>query len=388
MLGPIPLLLTIATAVAVPAAGQEKPQPVVAIDLRPLGAAPDLFATLSDSKYEQRGIINLFWVGDGRVAVAFSTNRRWTNSDKPEPLDVRLVVFDGAGKQLNERNWHFGAELPAGEATLELMPGPENSILALHESVSEGPGALRIPEGNFVQVLNPDASLRQDFYIPSTSVYVPSASAEPDLVLQTFYADKHSDLVWWSGKPLKPHLKIEISKGREPVLAGANLAARPMCATPTLCPGVRVFRADAAPWTYKTPAMEYQPLPRLFLSPTALLIELRRPDHKQGQFVVAHQDGSETKLAPLPRDQQVAGVSSVSSDGQRFSVDTSQESGLCGALDLFCKERGNALVYDVAANKIIFQQEVSANGAVSAISPDGRQIAILDRDRVAIYALP
>lgn len=342
----------------------------------------------SDSKYEQRGIINLFWVGEDRVAVAFSTNRRWTNSDKPEPLEVRLVVFDRAGKQLNERNWHIGAEGPAGDATLELLPGPDDSILALHESVTEGSGAPRIPEGNLVQVLNADTSLRQNFYIPSTSVYAPSNSAEPSLVLQTFYADQHSELVWWTGKPLKPHLKMELSKGREPVLAGANVAARPMCATPTLCSGVRVFRSGAAPWIYKTPAMEFQPMPRLFLSPTSLLIELRHPDHKQGQFVVAHQEGAETQLAPLPKDEQVAGVSSVSSDGQRFSVETSQGVGLCGAFDFLCKERGNTLIYDVAANKVIFQQEVSANGAVSAISPDGRQVAVFDRDRLAIYALP
>jgi hypothetical protein len=370
------------------AGAQEKNQPTATVDLKPLGAATDLFATPSDSKYEQRGMINLFWVGEDRIAVAFSTNHRWTNSPKPEPLEVRLVVFDRAGKQLNQRNWSFGAEGPASSATLDLLPGPDNSILAIHETVAEGPDAPKIPEGNFVQVLNADTSLRQNFYIPSTSAYVFSGATEPELVLQTFYADQHSSLVWWTGKPLKPGVKIELSKGRETILAGSKTAAQPMCATPSLCSGVRVFRAGAAPWNYKTPAMEFQPMPRLFLSPTALLIELRHPDQKQGQFLIARQDGTQTQLAPLPKDQQVSGVTSVSSSGQRFSVDTSQEVGICGGFDFLCKERGNTLVYDIPANKIIFQQEVSAKGAVSVISPDGHQVAIFDRDRLAIYALP
>jgi len=277
---------------------------------------------------------------------------------------------------------------PAANETLELLPGPDSSILAIHETIAEGPGAPKIPEGNFVQVLNADTSLRQTFYIPSTSAFVPGNSAEPGLVLQTFFADKHSSLEWWSGKPLKPALKIELSKAREPVLAGANIAAQPVCTSPSLCSAVRVFRSGAAPWTYKTPTLEFLPIPRAFLSPDALLIELRYADQKQGQFLVAHQDGNQTQLVPLPKDQQVSAVSGVSSDGHRFAVDTSGQVGLCGGLNLFCHERGNALVYDIPANKIIFQAEVSASGAVSALSPDSRELAIFDRDKLAIYTLP
>ena len=374
------------TLLSVSAGAQQKP--TVTIDLKPLGAAADLFADPNDSRYQQRGIINLFWVGDDRLAVAFSANRRWTGSDKPQPLEIHLVVFNRSGKQLNERNWTIGAQGPAANNTLELLPGPDSSILAIHETIAEGPGAPTIPEGNFVQVLNADTSLRQDFYIPSTSTYVPGVATEPGLVLQTFFADKHSSLRWWSGKPLKPTIKIELPKGREQVVAGTNIAAQPICSTPSLCSGVRVFRSGAAPWTYNIPALEFQPFPRLFLSSTALVIELRGVVQKQSKFVVANQDGTQVELLPLPKEQQVSGVSSVSTDGHRFAVDASQEVGLCGPLDFFCRERGSALVYDIPANKIIFQQEVSANGAVSAISPDGRNLAIFDRDKLSLYALP
>jgi len=369
-----------------PAISQTKP--AVAIDLKPFGAAADLFADPNNSKYQQRGIVNLFWIGDDRLAVAFSANRRWTNSDKPDPLEIRLVLFDRAGKQLNERNWTIGAQGPAANETLELLPGPDSSILAIHETIADGPAAPRIPEGNFVQVLNADTSLRQTFYIPSTSVFVPGNAPEPSLVLQTFFADKHSSLEWWSGKPLKPALKIELSKAREAVLAGTNVAAQAICSTPSLCSGVRVFRSGAAPWTYNLPALDYQPVPRLFLSPTALLIELRPTLQSSGKLVIANQNGTQTPLIEVSRDRQITAIGSVSKNGHRFTIETAQAVGLCGALDLFCRERGKAFVYDIPANQIIFQQETSANGAVSAISPDGRDLAIFDRDKLAIYHLP
>jgi hypothetical protein len=363
-------------------------KPAIAIDLKPLGAAADLFADPNDSRYEQRGIINLFWVGDDRLAVAFSANRRWTGTDKPEPLEIRLIVFDRGGKQLNERDWTLGAQGPEANETLELLAGPDSSILAIHETLADGTGAAKIPEGNFVQVLNADTSRRQSFYIPSTSAFVAGNAPEPSLVLQTFFADKHSSLQWWSGKPLKPSLKIELAKGREPVLTGTNVAAQPVCSTASLCWGVRVFRSGAPPWTYQAPTFEFLPIPRAFLAPDALLVELRSADQKQGQLLVAHPNGSQTPLAPLPKDQQISTVSGVSRDGRRFAVDAAQAVGLCGALSLWCRERGSALVYDVPANKIVFQQEVSANGAVAAISPDGRDLAIFDRDKLALYRLP
>jgi hypothetical protein len=367
---------------------QQKPQPTVAVDLRPLGAAADLFAAPNDSKYEQRGIIDLFWLRGDEIAVAFSMNRRWSNSEKPEPLLVRLVVFDRGGKQLNERNWTFGAEGPAGSATLDLLPGPDDSILAIHNTSAGGPGAGTIPEGNFVQVLNADTSLRQSFYIPGTSAYVPDKGTEAGLVLQTFYASKRSSLVWWSGKPMRPGLKIELSEGGEPILAGPGVAARSVCPTPKLCTGLQVFRAGATPWSYKTPTIEFLPIPHLFLSPTALLFELRYADQKQGRFFIAHPGEKVNLLPALPKDQVIDAVTGVSSNGSRFAVDTSQEVGLCGGLDLWCRQRGNVLIYDIPANRIVFQQEVSATGAVSAISPDGRAVAIFDRDKLMVYPLP
>src|SRR5271170_6750102 len=136
-------MLTVQYALA-----QEKPSPQVTVDLKPLGAAPDLFADQGDSKFQMRGVITVFWLDDEHIAVAFSTSHRWSTTQKPEPLNVRLIVFDLQGKQLHNREWNFGAEGPDGAMTLELAPGPDNSILAIHQSNSGG----KIPDGDYVQV--------------------------------------------------------------------------------------------------------------------------------------------------------------------------------------------------------------------------------------------
>jgi hypothetical protein len=399
----------------IPANGQQKP--AVAVDLKPLGAAPDLFTDQSDSKYQQRGTINLFWLGDDRLAVAFSSNRRWSPAEKPEPLRVRLAVFDAEGKRLASRDWSFGAEGPEGGMTLELAPGPDDSILAIHESSANG----KIPDGNFVQVLNVDATPRQVFYIPATSAWVPAILPEPRLVLETYYANKRSSLSWWSGKPLKAGPRLDLPPGKEETLAGPEVAARADCVLASFCSGIRVFKlargelakgqlaegelkngkAGNAPtsqpetfrlarpdWNYNLPSPDTVPLPRLFLTPTALLVELRPAEKKQSDLVVLHPNAPPTPLPSLPRGLQILGATGVSRDGRRFALSASGEVGICGAFNLWCNQRGEALVIDVPSGRIIFQQEISASGGASSLSPDGKRLAVFDRDKLAIYMLP
>jgi hypothetical protein len=371
--------------VAVSALSQEKSQPQVTVDLKPLGAAPDLFADQSDSKYQQRGAIQVFWPDEAHIAVAFSTNRRWTSSQKPEPLHIRLAIFDLQGKQLHSRDWDFGAEGPEAAMTLELTLGPDNSILAIHQSNSTG----KIPDGDFIQVLNADTTLRQDFYVPATSDWVPSVLPEPSLVLETYYTNKRSALNWWSGKPLKPGPKLELPPGNEEILAGPpGIAARADCAYSNLCFAVRVYRPDKPAGTYTVPEMAQGALPRVFLSHTSLVIELRSSESKQSDLVLARVDGTHTPLPAIPHGSQVVGVTSVSRDGQRFALTAAGEVGICGVFDFWCNERSHALVIDVPSNRIVFQQGVSAGGGTSSLSPDGKHLAIFDRDKLSVYSLP
>ncbi len=380
----VALLIIAACALA-----QGKPQPAVTIDLKPLGAAPDLFSDSGDSKNQQRGVINVFWLGVDRIAVAFNTNRRWSGTNKPGPLHIRLLIFQLIGdhslKQQQSREWDFGAEGPDGAITLDLTPGPDDSILAVHESNSAG----KIPEGDFVQILNQDTSLRQDFYVPATSAWVPSILPEPNLVLETYYANKHSSLAWWSGKPLKPGPTLDLPLGNEETLAGPlGVAAQADCANPTLCFGVRVYRPEKGAWYYTLPAPETVPLPRLFLSPTALVVELRHPDQKQSELVLVHPDGTHTPLPAIPHGSQMVGATGVSSDGRRFALTAAGEVGICGLFEIWCNQRGQALVIDVPSNRIVFQQEISAAGGTSSLSADGKHFAVFDRDRLAVYGLP
>lgn len=384
------LLAVAAILAAASALAQEHTQPQVTVDLKPLGAAPDLFADRGDSKYQQRGVIKVFWLDDAHIAVAFSTNRRWSGTAKSESLHARLVVFDLQGKQLQNREWEFGAEGPDAAMTLELTPGPDNSILAIHQTNSES----KIPDGDFVQVLNADTSLRQDFYVSATSNWVPSILPEPGLVLETYYANHHSALTWWSGKPLKAGMKLDLPPSRNETLAGPpGLAARADCANSILCFGVRVYGSEAshpekAFWSYSLPEPEMVPVPRIFLSPTALVVELQREDEKQGQVVVIHPTGPPTTLPALPHGFQVVNATSVSRDGGRIAIVGSGEVGLCGTFNIWCNERDQTLVIDVPANRIVFQQGVSATGGTSSLSPDGKHLAIFDRDRLTVYALP
>jgi hypothetical protein len=384
------ILASAAILVGLKAFPQEKPQPQIIIDLKELGAAPDLFADQSDSKYQQRGVINVFWMDNERFAAAFSTTRRWSGTPKPEPLHVRLIIFDLQGKQLHRREWDFGADGPEATTTLVLAPGPDNSILAIHQSNSEG----KIPDGDFMQVLNADTSLRQDFYIPATSNWVPSILPEPGLVLESYFTNHHSALTWFSGKPLNGGVKLDLPPGKEAVLAGPpGIAARVDCASSTLCFGVNVYTPQAAApgraaWSYSLPEPGMVPVPQVFLSSTALLVELHREDEKQAELVVIHPGGAATRLPPLPRGLQVTAVDGISKAAARFAISGSGEVGICGGLNIWCSEREQTLVIDVAANRIVFRQAISATGGRSSLSPDGRHLAIFDRDKLAVYALP
>ena len=368
-----------------PAHAQQAPQPQVTIDLKPLGAATDLFADRGDSKYQQRGVINVFWLDNDHFAVAFSTSRRWSGTQKPEPLHIRLIVFDLQGKKLHSRDWDVGAEGPEAVMTVELTPGPDNSILVIHRSNSES----KIPDGDFVQVLNSDTTLRQDFHVPATSNWVPSILPEPGMVLQTYYADKHSSLTWWSGNPLKPGVKLDLSPNQGQLLAGPpGVATWADCTTSIFCTGVHVYRQEKPALYYSLPEGELEPLPRVFLSPTSLVIELRSEEKKQSDLVLTHADGTHTPLPVIPHGSQVVGVTGVSRDGQRFALTAAGEVGICGMFDFWCNERSHAIVIDVPTNRIVFQQGVSAAAGTSGLSPDGKHLAIFDRDKLSVYALP
>jgi hypothetical protein len=367
------------------ALAQQKPQPQLTVDLKPLGAAPDLFADQGDSKYQQRGVINVFWLDNDHLAAAFSTTHRWSTTQKPEPLHIRLIVFDLQGKQLHRRDWDIGADGPEAAMTLELTPGPDNSILAIHQSNSTG----KIPDGDFVQVLNADTTLRQDLYVPATSNWVPSILPEPGLVLQTYYANKHSSLTWWSGKPLKPGVKLDLSPNQGELLAGPpGVATWADCTTSMFCVGIRVYRQEKPAWSYALPEAELEPLPRVFLSPTSLVVELRSMEDNHSELVLSHADGTHSPLPAIPHNSQVVGVTGVSRDGQRFALTSTGEVGICGMFDFWCNERSHAIVIDVSANPIIFQQGISAAGGTSSLSPDGKHLAIFDRDKLSVYPLP
>ncbi len=289
---------------------------------------------------------------------------------------------------MKSREWNISAVGPEVNATLELARGPDDSILVIHESATESSAQSKIPEGDFIQVLNPDTSLRQDFYVPATSAWVPTITADASVALQTFYADKHISVASWSGQPLKPGPKLDIPPGTEQPLVGPGVVARADCPSAQLCTGVRIYGPNQTGWKYNLAASDTVPMPRVFLSPTALLIEQRRPDQKQSQWIVVHADRGQTALPPLPKGLQALRISSLSADGQRISIDAAGEVGICGAVDIWCKQLGETLVIDIPANRIVFQQEISAYGGVSALSPDGKRLAIFDRDKLSVYLPP
>ena len=379
-------LTTAATFIftAIPACPQWQ-SPVAVIDLKPLGAASDLFANESEDKYQKRGLISVLWLGDDRIAAAFSTNPRFTNNDKPEPLHVRLVVFDLSGKQQNERDWSFGAEGPAADSNLDIEPGPDGSMLAVHGTNPMAGSA--VPEGNNIQVLKPDASLQQNFYVPSTSTYVASWPSSAAIVVEQMFADNHLGFTWYRGQPLAPKAKLEMPRGETAGLIGPDVAAHSVCADERHCSSIRVYPSSGKEWVFQSPSTELSPIPRAFLSATALLLELRHND-KLEKLIVAHPDGTHTALPEIPGNQEILDVTGISEGGERFSLDTGRESKLCTGLGFRCGEKGQTVVIDVPARQVIFQEKLSSHGGTSALSPDGKHIAIFDKNKLTIYPLP
>lgn len=394
--------LTLTQGIAQQNSVEQKPssaKPAIQVNLHPLGVAPDLFTDQSDSKYEQRAVDTVFWLDNDTLAAAFSTTRRWTEKENPQPLNVRLVTFDRAGKQLFERNWTVGNDGPEAATSLQIAPGPDRSILAVHSSIQAGPNVNGIPEGDFIQVLNADTSLRQDFYVPASSAWVGNAISDSRLLLENFYADKHISLAWWSGNPLKLETQLDLPWAAEDTLAGPGVAARGMCEcnSPQIggvcldrsrCNAIRVFRPNRPQQIILTPSPTFSPVPIGFLRPDALLVELRDSEGTAKSWFLARSDGVQTPLPSLPKSVEAAELTGVSADSERFSIDLGGETGLCGALNLYCKNYGRILVIDVTANRVVLEEPLSVYGGRSALSPDGKALAVFDKNKLAIYAVP
>jgi hypothetical protein len=361
------------------------PQPAVTIDLKTFGMAADLFAKPSESRDQARGLLNLFWLGSDRLVAAFSTSPRYTKSNHPIPLQVRLVIFDIEGKQQATKDWTFSAEGPEGDTTLDVEPGPDKTILAIHVSASAAPG---LPEGNQLQVLSSEAKLLQNFYIPSDSVMLPVPPPVTSLVLQQFVDADRTALRFFTGRPLKSHLIIQFPRRTE-TLVGPNEAARVVCSDPTTCPTVRVFKADGTSWGY-TETPHLIPHPRAFLNPNTLLVEVEVPE-KANKLLLLHSDGSRSDVPSLKSTDSIGSVAGVATDGSRFAIDTYGENGVCGFLDFACSQHAKSLVMEVAggtAVRVIFEKSLSSQGGKSSLSPDGKRLAVLDRGKVLLFPLP
>lgn len=364
---------------------QAKPDaPVVTVDLQPLGAAADLFANNSGDRYQQRGAICLFWSGSERIAVAFNTTPRFSKNEKPEPLQIRLLIFDLTGKQLYERDWNFGDEGPAAASSIDIEPGPENSIMVVHVNEPSTIGAA-VPEGNSIQLLNPDLTLRQRFYVPSTSSYIAAWPSSPDLVVQRYFSDQHSVISWYAGTPLGVAGMLVVPAHETPKLVGPNAVAQSICSDPHHCSTVRVYATDHTQWSYTSPSADLNAVPRAFIGPKALLVELQH-SQRPGKLVVVHAEGAAEEMPDLPGGMEVLDVSGISDDGKRVSLNTGNESKLCG-LGFFCGERSESFTLDIPEKKTLFRQKLSGNGGTSALSPDGKHLAIFDKNKLAVYAL-
>lgn len=172
------------------------------------------------------------------------------------------------------------------------------------------------------------------------------------------------------------------------MLSGPEVAARAVCKSDTVCAGIQLFGPGATTRLIANPSMGLVPVPRIFLTAAKLLVEMRGPGGKREDWFVLDKEGVKSPLPELPTGLQVASISGIADGGGRFSLDGMEKTGLCGGIDLWCKARGQALVVDVPTNKIVFQQEMSGFGGISALSPDGRRLAILDRGRLTVYGVP
>jgi hypothetical protein len=369
---------------AASAIAESKPQPALIIDLKAHGMAADLFSDPREDRDQARGLVAIFWTSPDRLAAAFNTSPRYTKPNHPEPFQVRVVVFDAAGKQQASRDWSFGTTGPEGDAMLALEPGPDQTILAVHLSTN---GANGIPEGNLVQVLSQELKLVQNFYVPSDSALVPSIPPGSSLVMEKAQATGGAVLQFFSGSPLKPRANLSLAHQTE-TLAGPDEAAHLVCSKPEVCSEVQVTPAKGQQWSYaeKPPLV---PHPRAFLNASTLLVEVEVPE-KANRLLLLHADASRTELPALRSSDSVAAVAGVSADGARFALDFYGQSGLCGVVDFGCKHHADAKVFGVGNNSgsIIFEVPLAVQGGMSALSPDGKHLAVLDRGKLLIYALP
>ena len=369
----------------------ENVPPPVTIDLKAAGMAADLFSKPPENRDQARGMLNIFWLTPDQLVAAFSTTPRYPKPKEAPPLGIRMVVFDSAGKQLATKDWSFAATGPEGDASLDIEPGPDHTILVIHVSATD---TGVVPEGNQLQVLSGTGKLLQNFYIPSDSALLPPPSAAASsLVLQRYTSEDRSTLRFFTGRPLKSRLEFQVAKKSE-TITGPMEVARLICSKPAVCPKLHVARADGTGWDF-TDAPENTPHPRAFLGADTILVEVEVPN-KPSKLMLVRPNSPPTLLPQIKNNDAITNVAGVATDGSRFALDTYGGGSMCNFLDFACSYHAKSLVFDIsgvkkgeaAGGSILFEKGLSVEAGKSALSPDGRRLAVLDHGKLLVFSLP
>ena len=66
----------------------------------------------------------------------------------------------------------------------------------------------------------------------------------------------------------------------------------------------------------------------------------------------------------------------------------SQGAGCLRSMGVFCPSHSRLIVFDAATNRVIFRMKLPNKSGRPALSPNGKHLAVLEHDRLEVFALP
>jgi hypothetical protein len=306
-----------------------QPKPIVTADLLPKGLPADFKGYSFNCPYHYPGYYSLQWIDRERVLVAFSTSPICGKKVGSISGVLRLITFDLRGNMVRS------ADVPydAGTGTIYVEPdlrhdgvwiGPEQSLLVEFRG---GYSKTQPNSRGKILVLSSELLPQQEI-----ETYPPRDFYD-GIHLERVTPDHHA-VLFWTSAGTREKQKCLVFSGRPLVQTSGCLQS-----------------------------------------------DLNVTDPSDKYWGSAR--------APLPKGHETLDSAGSTIDGDRVAVMGAKVAGFCEAWGMFCPSREMLIVFEVVTKRVVFRMKLPTDGSARAtLSTDGKHIAVVEHERLEIFALP
>ncbi|HZD50170.1 MAG TPA: hypothetical protein VE178_15620 [Silvibacterium sp.] len=371
------ILLAVLAALALPLAcrAEDKSQQPLVISLERFGIPRGLFLSgrpITCFHVHVAGT-RLFWLDATHIFVAFTTNPPCTaKNDSGPPPSLRGIVFDKTGAKIASRDWPL-------ENGMTLFAGPSSSVVIWRGNKLEffDSHLQTIDSGEL-------AEKPKGIWVTPVRRTIPLLTADG------------RNFEFYRADPLKLVSTIALDQSTEinavtDWVPGDERVAGSLCKDKSIytctkilvvTPDADFIKPDGAPWSYEETDKPVSLQPIGFLDSTDLLITRQDKNFfHMPQLFIVRPSGARVPVPGLGYTFTAHDIIGVAKN--RFALEFFAQ-GMCDD----CIAGRRFVVGEIDSHKYLFEKSGSAYFSRAELCPDGKSIAILDDNGIAIYPLP